>query len=61
MTDDSAVQARARNGGRQIVMMASAAMLALWAAGCGHQEQSTKQSPQTAPQVNQYPPGDSGR
>jgi rare lipoprotein A len=60
MTDDSAVQARARVGGRQIVVMAAAAMLALWATGCGHKEQSSTRSPQTAPQVNEYPPGDSG-
>ena len=60
MTNDSAVQTHARVGGRQMVVMASAAMLALWASGCGHQQQSAKQIPQTAPQVNEYPPGDSG-
>jgi rare lipoprotein A len=60
MTDDSAVQVRARVGGRQMVMMAAAASLALWAVGCGHKEQSTTQAPQTAPQVDEYPPGDSG-
>jgi rare lipoprotein A len=37
--------------------IAAAAGLMLLAAGCGHK---TQQSRQTAPPVNQYPPGDSG-
>jgi rare lipoprotein A len=47
------------SGGRAAIT-AAAAMLMLLAAGCGHKAQNTQQSRQTAPPVNQYPPGDSG-
>ena len=44
-------------GNRRAAAIAAAAGLMLLAAGCGHK---TQQSRQTAPPVNQYPPGDSG-
>jgi rare lipoprotein A len=42
---------------RAALLCAAAAFLALFAAGCGHKAQ---QSRQTAPPVTQYPPADSG-
>jgi rare lipoprotein A len=46
-----------RAGNRRAAAIAAAAGLMLLAAGCGHKTQQTRQ---TAPPVNQYPPGDSG-
>jgi rare lipoprotein A len=60
MMDDPAWLGRARCGGRRVMLMAAAAGMALLAAGCGHKEVQTTAAQQTAPSLDQYPPGDSG-
>jgi rare lipoprotein A len=66
MTEPSDAHILTMDGCRTAII-AAAAGLALVTAGCGHKEQSTAPSPQTAPpvkqtaaSVNEYPPGDSG-
>ena len=60
MMDDPVWHGRARMGGHRAIMMAAAAGMALLAAGCGHNAQNTARNQPTAPQVGEYPPGDSG-